>query len=184
MTADLTHMLKFETDAGVLRLRMEPTHTFGSADHNCTYPSEIRLGEPAWNKVGVWVGDNAMALIGASGGATVLHEHSALVLEERLYLAAGDQVACLSLAPFGLDWSVRADHATCFGLHFEPKRGALIVRGEMEISRLDRQGQILWQTGGRDIFTGDLHLRSDFLEVEDFNSERYRFDYDTGKALD
>ena len=57
-----------------------------------------------------------------------------------------------------------------------------------EISRLNRQGEILWQFSGKDIFVSPIErtpsftLKPNGIELVDFNYESYLIDYD-GKIL-
>lgn len=90
---------------------------------------------------------------------------------------------CLALGSCERVWSRVTDLATCFGVHFAPERRALISHGELEISRLREAGEILWRTGGADIFSGELALMPTHIEVRDFNGLLYRFDYDSGAKL-
>ncbi|MNR58665.1 hypothetical protein D3C85_1797170 [compost metagenome] len=71
--------------------------------------------------------------------------------------------------------------ATCFEIH--KYQDSYIVRGELEISRLNHDGKKLWQQGGADIFittTGEqiFELRPDYIVVNDFGNRLYQFDYD------
>lgn len=119
-------------------------------------------------------------MIGAGGGCSAVHEHSALEIDDKLYLAVGDSVVCLSLeSPRRLLWSVQTDMATCFGIHWAEQQRALISHGELEISRLSTEGVIAWQTSGADIFSEGFRLLSDYVETIDFNGAVYRIDYVT-----
>jgi hypothetical protein len=53
----------------------------------------------------------------------------------------------------------------------------------MEISRLNKDGEIIWQQGGADIFvtqdgTENFILNEESIVVKDWNNDIYRFDYD------
>lgn len=110
-----------------------------------------------------------------------MHEHSALVIDDRLYLAVGDHVACLSLElPHRLIWATRVDTATCFGVYWDSGRAALISHGELEVSRLSLRGHLLWQSSGADIFSNGFRLLPEYIEVVDFNQTIYCIDYVTG----
>lgn len=167
-----------------IRIANEPAHSFGSADNTRRYRYEIDLARgEAWSKHGVLIGGSPIAIVGAAGGATAVHSDSAVVVGERLYLAVGDWVVSFTLEPFALDWSIQADSATCFGIHYSSERRALICHGELEVSRLSEDGRILWKSHGRDIFTGSFNLRPEWIEAQDFDGDVYRFDYENGRAL-
>jgi hypothetical protein len=170
------------TDIGEISVVDERAYTFGSADNTRGYPFAHSLGsEEPVSIHGVLLNGQPLAVFGASGGATGVHEHSALWLNGRFYLAVGDSIVCMTLAPFELLWTLRVDTATCFGIHFHVPTGALIAHGELEITRFTERGSILWQASGRDIFTGPFALDTSSIAAEDFNGDQYRFLYDTGK---
>lgn len=52
----------------------------------------------------------------------------------------------------------KARRATCLGVYFEGRTGALISHGELEIARFSAEGAILWRRPGADIFTGAFAL--------------------------
>lgn len=49
-----------------------------------------------------------------------------------------------------MSWQVIADSATCFEIF--SIQGGYIVHGELQITKLDKNGIIIWQTSGADIF--------------------------------
>lgn len=177
--------LELASPAGAVLIVDEPCHGFGSADNTRRYGLEIDLSSEARaNSIhGVMVDGEPKAVIGASGGSTTVHERSALVWDDRLLVAVGDRVACFRLSPFALDWAIEADSASCFGLHLDRERRALISHGELAIARLDETGAIHWSTAGRDVFTGRVNLLPDGVEAYDFDGARYLIDYDTGEIL-
>jgi hypothetical protein len=125
-------------------------------------------------------GTRSACLLRGFRGATGTHEHSAVVANDQLFVAAGYQLCCLSLPTLDLAWHVAVDWVTCFGVHYSPEHDCLISHGEIEIARLTLAGEVQWRVSGKDIFTGDLSLFADFLEVEDFNQERYRLELADG----
>lgn len=113
-----------------------------------------------------------------------MHGHSAVALDDRLYLAVGNSIACLSLeSPFRLIWSTRVDAATCFGIYWDKHRAALISHGELEIARLSPHGELIWQASGADIFSEGFRLLPDYIEAVDFNRTIYQFDYASGEMI-
>ena len=58
----------------------------------------------------------------------------------------------------------------------------------MEIVRLNKQGEILWQFSGKDIFVSPIErtpafkLTSQGIDLVDFNYKEYHIDYD-GKLI-
>ena len=122
------------------------------------------------------------ALISASGGGTGIHQTSFICEEEILTICCCDSVFCLSLPYLSLLWKTKADLATCFQI-FKLGTG-YIVHGEVEISRLASDGQIIWQQSGADIFTtfnyvNDSFVISDnYIIATDWGYRKYKFDLD------
>lgn len=175
-------MVRIRCEVGEITLVDEPAYDFGSADNARAYPVECQLGSGtrATSSHGVLVDGVPFAVVGADGGATGVHVLSALVLDGQLYLAVGDSVACLQLRPCRLLWTTQMAPFTCFGLHHHAASGALISHGELEMRRFTAQGDVLWEAGGADIFTGACRLEANGVVVEDFHGDVYRFRYDTG----
>ncbi|WP_426326217.1 SMI1/KNR4 family protein [Pedobacter sp. R-06] len=121
------------------------------------------------------------AAIGAIGGGTSIHETSTIIEDDRLLICCSDTIFCLSIPDLALLWRTQADGATCFEIY--KYQDTYIIHGELEISRLDRDGKILWQQGGADIFvtTADeqsFELTKHFIMAKDFENRVYKFDYD------
>lgn len=173
--------VELDTPWGRVSLVNDPMYTFGSADNARRYDAEFRLDRERPSSVhGVSVDARWRGVFGASGGASGIHAHSAVVRAGKLYLAVGGHVVCLNLPTLTMDWSRRIDPATCFGVHWSPIHDALIAHGEMRVSRFSPDGAECWTTSGADIFTGELRCLADAVEVIDFYERVYRFDYLTG----
>lgn len=62
-----------------------------------------------------------------------------------------------------------------------------LVHGEIETSRIDNNGNIVWQFGGSDIFVSfdeeySFRLFSDHIQLIDFYNKKYKLDFD-GKVI-
>jgi len=122
------------------------------------------------------------ALISAGGGGTGIHKTSFICEEDRIVLCCSDSVFCLSIPQLNLLWSTKADFATCFQIF---SLGTdYIVHGELEITRLGKDGNIIWQRGGADIFTtinfneDNFSVGNGFILVTDWGNRKYIFDFD------
>lgn len=114
--------------------------------------------------------------------ATGIHEHSAVVVDDHILIAVGNQICSLLLPILDLEWHTEADWGTCFGIYYSQEHSLLISHGEIEIARLSLDGEIQWRASGKDIFTGDLCLRTNYVEVSYFNLEKYRIRVSDGKS--
>jgi len=122
------------------------------------------------------------AIVMATGGGTGVSEDSAVVSGGDYVVACCNKVFSLRLPDLGLNWIVVADMATCFGIY--AYEDDYIIHGEVEITRLDRAGRIVWQVGARDIFVNIEHVGPTFLmheghiELMDWTGSKYKLFYD------
>jgi hypothetical protein len=123
----------------------------------------------------------ASVIIASNGGGTVLHNTSTLLEEDKVLVCCSDTIFCLSIPTLTLLWKTKADQATCFEIfNYKDK---YIVHGELEISMLDKDGNIIWQQSGADIFTtiggkNDFALENNYIVATDWQNNKYKFDYD------
>ena len=176
--------MRIDTEFGKVELVDEPMYTFGSMDNARTYQFSKNLaaeGLPT-SIHGVLLNNEPIAVFGESGGCSAIHSHSAIFVNGHIFLAVGNSVACMRLSPFEFKWAKQVDSATCFGIYYQPQHQALISHGELEITRLSRDGDIQWSASGADIFSEGVSLLADFLEATDFNGNVYHFDYEHGRS--
>lgn len=127
------------------------------------------------------------AIVMASGGATEISPDSAIIDGQCLLLVCCDKVFNLQLPDLTLNWIVVADPATCFAIY--QYKDSYIIHGELEITRLDRSGKIIWQVGGRDTFVNIDHIGSTFkmhneyIELMDWQGFLYKLFYN-GAIID
>jgi hypothetical protein len=167
----------------LVELCSEPACTFGSADNVRKYCFERNFTDSRRPSSihGVILDGDPLVIFGASGGVSSVHVGSLAYVQKLLYLAAGDSVACVQLKPFLFKWALKTDTATCFGVHFQERTGALVSHGELEVVRFSAEGSILWRTSGVDIFTGAFSLQHDCIEAVDWNGRVYHVNYHDGK---
>ena len=165
----------------------EPTYTPGSADNQHTYSHAYYLGPDSYgtsqHSVRVFDADGPVAscILTAGDGASGIHDHTALIFESTCFVAVGPFIASLALPTLELNWAVRTDDATCFGIHKPPNHNCLISHGELVIARLTLTGTIKWQAGGADIFSEGCTVHENSVEAVDFNGRKYRFDIESGR---
>lgn len=121
------------------------------------------------------------AVIGATGGGTGIGENSTIIEYDRILICCSDSIFCLSIPNLALLWRRQADEATCFEIF--KYQDSYIVHGELNISRLNKNGEILWQQSGADIFTtldgkDDFKLTENFILATDWEYRKYKFYYD------
>lgn len=116
----------------------------------------------------------------------VLSEKGILLDNDRLLIACGNEVFCILLPTLELLWHTQVDMATCFQI--VAYQDDYITHGEVEIVRLNKQGEILWQFSGKDIFVSPIERTPAFkitpqgIDLVDFNYEEYHIDFN-GKLI-
>lgn len=120
----------------------------------------------------------------SDGGSSGVHEHSMAILADTCFCAVGPYVVALALPGLDLRWSRQADESTCFGVFVLPGDAGLVSHGEQLISRLTLSGELVWQAGGADIFSGAFSIAPTSVVAEDFAGRRYSFDLTTGRNLE
>ncbi|AMZ73386.1 MULTISPECIES: hypothetical protein [Pseudomonas] len=177
--------MDIQTPYGLITIIDEPTYSFKSTDNTHAYAHQLLLTDGSITSVhGVKQNGENILVIGAGGGCTAIHEHSATAVDDKLYIAVGDRVACLSLEhPDQILWTAKVDTATCFGIYWENQHRVLLSHGELEITSLSIDGDIIWQVSGAEIFSEGFRLLSDYIEAVDFDRSVYWFDYMTGELL-
>ena len=155
-----------------------------------SYQIEIREKEAHPPQVAVYLykaeEEIKSIVLTAEGSVSSLWEKSTLLDSDRLLVACGNEVFCILLPTLELLWHTQVDMATCFEI--VPYQDDYITHGEVEISRLNKQGEILWQFSGKDIFVSPTERTPSFtltlkgIELIDFNYESYLIDYQ-GKII-
>ena len=170
----------------------EPTYKFDSSDNNFSY-SKHYFGDGATeypvSKHGVRVyHDNQIiesCIVMGSGGATAIHQHSSLFDSDQLLLCCCDTIFCLAIPTLTLKWKTQADPTTCFQIF--KQQNDYIVHGELQVTKLDKEGNKKWEFGGADIFVNidneeEFKLESDGILLTDYAKTKYKIDFD-GKLL-
>lgn len=165
----------------------EPTFKAGSADNSFNY-SKAYFGNDAkeyptsHHGVKIFLEDvqiNNCILI-ASGGATGIYQDSSLVDNDHLLICCSDTIFCLTLPDLKLKWDTQCDPATCFEIY--KHQDDYIIHGELQITKLNKDGQIKWEFGGSDIFVSIdneevFKLEDDGILLTDFAGVKYKIDF-------
>ena len=175
---------RIETSSDILKIINEPAYSFDSTDNYNSYRFEKNLAsdfKPS-SIHGIILNDERIAVFGNTGYSGI-DSNSAIFIDDLLYLAIGNCIACISISPFKFIWTVEVDMSSCFGVYFQKEHGAFIAHGELEITRFSQDGKIIWSSGGEDIFTEGFDLLPHCIKVTDFNKKIYYLDYTNGNDL-
>lgn len=121
-------------------------------------------------------------------GGTTIHSQSSVIADNDIYICCADKVFSLTLPDLTLNWMTQVDMATCFGIY--KADNGLFSHGEMSVTRLDFAGQIIWQTGLKDIIVNieknreqdEFVMHDTYISLMDFNSNKYQLNFD-GKFI-
>lgn len=133
--------------------------------------------------IAIFLANNLLkrVLIQSSGGSTAIHKTSFVIEPYRLVICCSDTVFCLSIPDLQLLWKTKADDATCFQVF--KHQSDYIVHGEMAISMLSHDGELVWEQSGADIFVTmhssaeDFVITDNYILVTDFENRKYKFDF-------
>ena len=172
----------------VVTLLDDPTYTPGSADNVRRYDREycfVQEYRPV-SQYGLTCrqsdGTTHTCILLAGGGASRVHDHSAVIVNGSCFVGVGDMLCSLSLPTWELKWATKVDTATCFGVYYCPQHDCLLSHGECEIARASLSGEIVWSVSGRDIFSEGFRIVGDHVEAVDFYNGVYRIDIATGRC--
>lgn len=113
------------------------------------------------------------------GGSTTIHENCFVISNDSLYICCCDKVYSLKFPDLSVNWSQRLDPATCLSIYsFD---NAFIIHGELVITKIDRDGNIIWEFGARDIFvtqdgTDSIAFQGDHILLKDWEGFQYLLD--------
>ncbi len=179
--------MTFEIGEYKVQIINESDHSPGSKDNNSNYEKDYTT-ESDYNlptKFGIHILEKGIeinnAIIGAEGGASALHETSQLIENNRIMICCGDTIFCLDLPSLNLNWRTKADEATTLEI-FKIENG-YIIHGELEITRIDENGKIIWQKGGSDIFmtvdgNDDFEVKDNHIKATDWGRRVYKWNFD------
>lgn len=180
-------MLTFTIGLYHLEITSEISYDGGTAysldQYDAVYLNEDHYEPTSLHTIKLYQGGKLIknVLIGAVGGGTGIHKSSQVIEQERMIICCGDTIFCLFLPELALLWKTKADWATCFEIF--KYLDDYIVHGEVDISRIDKNGKIMWQQSGADIFTtvegkDDFILTEDHILAIDWEYRKYKFDFD------
>jgi hypothetical protein len=163
------------------------TYEKGSVDNVNKYDFEYLEEDDKYNStfVGIKIYENEelikSAIIGSEGGNTGINQNSKIIEKSRVLICCADKIFCLSIPELKLLWKTKADEISCFEIF--KKENFYIVHGELEISKLNLNGKILWQKGGADVFTtisgtNNFELTEKYIIATDWENRLYKFDYE------
>jgi hypothetical protein len=120
------------------------------------------------------------AILLGTGGATGIHKNSYYIQNNSIIICVCNFLFCLSIPELKLLWKSEVDWATAFGIY--KMQEDFIIHGELEISRINQNGKIIWQHSGSDIFVLEngkecFKIKGDLILAESWDGRKYKFNY-------
>lgn len=176
----------------VIKFFDESDYRFDSMDNIKTYDKTFVSGDKSalTSQIGIEIFEDdklkSSCIIGSEGGGTGITGNTTLISYGGLVVCCSNTVFKLTIPDLDLEWKTISDSATCFGIHYLDKD--YVVHGELEITRLDKDGKIVWKQRGRDIWTtaeafDDFAVYDYHILATDWEYNRYKFDFD-GQLLE
>ena len=143
---------------------------------------KVLTGEEELTHVSVEVHGTALLYTASNAkeGATVIAEG------DSLYISCGDTIYSFQLPTLKLNWTYCPDQFEMYEMY--KLENDLLIRGELAIHRIDKNGNSIWRFGGRDIFVSmegeeEVKVFDDYIILTDFNGDKYKIDYN-GKTIE
>jgi hypothetical protein len=185
-------MTHYTTENYRIEIYDDRIFTEGSADnvtqYDFVYFDKSEYHFPSVYGIKIFQDDTLLnsAVIGSIGGGTVIHDTSTIIENDRLLVCCSDTIFCLSIPNLTFLWRTQADQATCFEIY--KYQDSYIIHGELEITRLDKDGKILWQQSGADIFTtldgkDNFVITDTYILAIDWENRKYKFDFNGQSIL-
>ena len=138
-------------------------------------------------------GDIKSCLITGIDGGSYLHiaddrdkSQSVKLLSNNLILSSGFTFFSFNIDKQEIEWKLRPDLAEVF--EFYDLEDDYLLRGELEIHRIDMNGNVKWSYGGRDIWVNidgkeEVRIENDKIILTDFDGNVYVIDFN-GQTLE
>ena len=176
----------------IVELIDETSYTLNSSDNIHNYDKIISDDGISDNptRYGINIRDSSgiviksCLLIGGSGAGTSVGRESCVIEEDTLFVCISNEIFSLSLINLELNWYKEVDFATAFGIY--KMNEDFIIHGEMSITRINKNGEIIWQQSGSDIFVlpmprdspvDNFHIDNNMIFVQSWDERKYCISY-------
>ena len=116
-----------------------------------------------------------------------IFEDTFIVEDDKIWVISGNTIYCLEIPSLKLIWHKEFDLVTNFSIH--KLKNDFIIRGELLIFRISKEGEIIWSFGGRDTWFNpegydELTIEDNAIRLFDFDSNEYVIDFDGNQIED
>lgn len=130
---------------------------------------------------------NSGLITGINGGVC-LHKaneedqgQSVKLSNGNLILSLGCNLVSIQIPTLKVNWNIVPDFAEIF--EFYNLENDILLRGELQIHRIDLNGRVRWSYGGKDIWVNidgkpEVTILENQIKLIDFNHDEYLIDFD------
>ncbi|MBO4641064.1 MAG: hypothetical protein J5710_15055 [Treponema sp.] len=124
-------------------------------------------------------------LVCSTGGPSSINKKAYLVENDDIYICISNTVFSLAINGLKLNWYKEVDFATAFEIY--KMHDDFIIHGELYITRINKDGRIIWQQSGSDIFvladrSDCFFIENNIINVQSWDKIKYCITYD-GKII-
>lgn len=155
----------------------DSNYTLNSSDNIVSYDFEYFDGKTNSDRVypsskhGIRItkdgAELASAIICEIGGYTTIHDNSFAITNDTILICCCDKIYSVSIPELKINWKKRFDPATCFAIH--PFQDDFIIHGELQITRINREGNEKWK-----FIAGDIWVTPDGKESIELTDSRIK----------
>jgi hypothetical protein len=162
------------------------------------YHQRIEISDSEGSNLGIRVFKdnkeiNSGLITGIQGGlwlfqATEKDKAQSIKLKDgNLILSLGFHFLSIQIQTLELNWAIKPDSAEIF--EFYDLKDDFLLRGELQIHRIDLNGQIKWSYGGRDIWVNidgkqEISILENEINLIDFDHNEYTIDFEGNTLKD
>jgi len=116
-----------------------------------------------------------------------IFEDTFIIEDDKIWVISDNTIYCVEIPSSKLIWQKEFDLVTNYSIH--KLKNTFIVRGELLIFRISKEGEIIWSFSGRDIWFNpegynELTIEENAIRLFDFDSNEYVIDFDGNQIED
>ena len=127
------------------------------------------------------------ALVYQISKTTGIYNDSFILEDDKIWIINYNEIYCLHIPSLELAWHKAFDSHVNFAIH--KLKDDIIIHGESEIFRITKDGETVWNFGGRDIWFNvegepEITIQNNTIRLFDFVSNEYVLDFDGNQIED
>ncbi|QES90673.1 hypothetical protein [Rhizosphaericola mali] len=169
-----------------LSIYTDEMYSFDSADNKNSYDIVYPNGDYIFRQanMAICLKTNYQviksAILNVNSYFVKVYEKSIIIENNQFWILLANEMYCFELSTLHLLWKRALDISTNLAIY--ELDNDFLVHGEMEIFRVTKMGDIVWQFSGRDIWVSlkekeVLKIEKGKIYLTDFNNDEYIIDF-------